>query len=192
VINNKAAELPSTTHLSVVDANGNSVALTSSIEYFFGSAISVDGFLLNNQLTDFSFEPFKNGKKVANALEPHKQPRSSMAPTLVFDQKGKLLMVLGSPGGPRIIQFVAKAITNHLDFGLDIQQSISAPTFVVINNVIELEKNQKITELEEGLKKLGHQTKIIEIVSGIHAISLNKNKLQGGADPRREGVAVGF
>jgi gamma-glutamyltranspeptidase/glutathione hydrolase len=192
VVNNKAVELPSTTHLSVVDKNGNSVALTSSIEYFFGSAISVDGFLLNNQLTDFSFEPTKNGKKVANALEPFKQPRSSMAPTLVFDQNGKLLMVLGSPGGPRIIQFVAKTIVNHLDFGLDIQQSISAPTFVTINNVIELEKNQKITELEKGLKKLGHQTKIIEIVSGVHAISLNNNKLQGGADPRREGVAVGF
>ena len=192
VVNNKAVELPSTTHLSVVDKNGNSVALTSSIEYFFGSAISVDGFLLNNQLTDFSFEPIKDGKKVANALEPFKQPRSSMAPTLVFDQKGKLLMVLGSPGGPRIIQFVAKTIVNHLDFGLDIQQSISAPTFVAINNVIELEKNQKITELEKGLKKLGHQTKIIEIVSGVHAISLNNNKLQGGADPRREGVAVGF
>lgn len=192
VMNNVAVELPSTTHLSVVDKNGNAVALTSSIEYFFGSAISVDGFLLNNQLTDFSFEPIKNGQKVANALEPHKQPRSSMAPTLLFDEKGKLLMVLGSPGGPRIIQFVVKAIVNHLDFGADMQQAISAPSFVVLNDVIELEKNQKITELEEGLKKLGHQTKVIEIVSGVHAIALDKNNLEGGADPRREGVAVGF
>lgn len=190
-MNNRAVELPSTTHLSVLDAQGNAVALTSSIEYFFGSAISVDGFLLNNQLTDFSFEPEKNGKKVANRVEPYKQPRSSMSPTFVFDEKGKLIMVVGSPGGPRIIQFVAKAIVNHLDFGLDVQQSISLPSFVVLNNVVELEKNQELTKLSSALNKMGHQTKIVPIVSGIHAITINQNKISGGADPRREGVAVG-
>ncbi len=193
--NNRAIELPSTTHLSAIDQQGNAVALTSSIEYFFGSAISVDGFLLNNQMTDFSFEPTKNGKPVANRVEPGKQPRSSMTPAFVFDENNKLIMIVGSPGGPRIIQFVVKAIVNHLDFGLDIQQSISIPTFVVLNNVVELEKGTAIEKLKSPLKKMGHKVKTVDIVSGIHAIAIDldiKNKkLTGGADPRREGVAVG-
>jgi gamma-glutamyltranspeptidase / glutathione hydrolase len=193
VLDQKAAEMPSTTHMSIVDKEGNAVAMTSSIEYFFGSALSVDGFLLNNQLTDFAFVPTKNGKKVANALEPGKQPRSSMSPTFVFDNEGVLKMVVGSPGGPRIIQFVTKVIVNHLDFGLDIQESISLPTFVVLNDVVELEKGKDITKLKSGLNKLGHKTKIVEIVSGVNAISVEGGgkKLQGGADPRREGAAVG-
>jgi gamma-glutamyltranspeptidase / glutathione hydrolase len=191
IIDNKASEMPSTTHMSIVDSQGNVVSMTSSIEYFFGSALSVDGFLLNNQLTDFAFEPQKNGKKVANRLEPGKQPRSSMSPTFVFDEKDKLVMALGSPGGPRIIQFVVKAIVNHFDFGLDIQQAISAPSFVVLNDLVELEKNQKIVKLEKALNKMGHQTKVIEIVSGVNAIVLEKNKVTGGVDPRREGLAIG-
>jgi gamma-glutamyltranspeptidase / glutathione hydrolase len=189
--NSGAVELPSTTHMSVIDAEGNAVSLTSSIEYFFGSAISVDGFLLNNQMTDFSFIPEKNGKKVANRVEPYKQPRSSMSPSLIFDEKGDLIMVVGSPGGPRIIQFVAKEIINHLDFGLDVQQSASLPSFVVLNDIVELEENQNITKLKSALLKMGHETKIVPIVSGINAITINKNKIQGGTDPRREGVAVG-
>lgn len=191
VVNNKAVEPPSTTHMSIVDAEGNAVSMTSSIEYFFGSALSVDGFLLNNQLTDFSFEPEKNGKKVTNRLEPGKQPRSSMAPTFVFDNDGALLMVVGSPGGPRIIQFVVKAIVNHLDFGLDVQEAISLPSFVVLNDVVELEKGKNITKLKSALNKMGHETKVIEIVSGISAVSLGNKKIQGATDPRREGVAVG-
>ncbi len=191
VLDQKAAEMPSTTHMSIVDKEGNAVSMTSSIEYFFGSALSVDGFLLNNQLTDFSFVPKKNGKKVANSLEPGKQPRSSMSPTFIFDNKGKLKMVVGSPGGPRIIQFVTKAIVNHLDFGLGIQESISLPSFVVLNDVVELEKGKDITKLESALNKMGHKTKVVEIVSGINAISLENRKLYGGVDPRREGVAVG-
>jgi gamma-glutamyltranspeptidase/glutathione hydrolase len=189
VVDNK--EMPSTTHMSIVDAEGSAVSMTSSIEYFFGSALSVDGFLLNNQLTDFSFLPEKNGKKIANRLIPKKQPRSSMSPTFIFDNEGNLKMVVGSPGGPRIIQFVVKAIVNHLDFGLDVQESISAPSFVVLNDVVELEKNQKITELEPALNKMGHKTKVIEIVSGVSAVVLDQNKLEGGSDPRREGVAIG-
>lgn len=192
VLNKRAIEPPSTTHLSVIDKSGNAVSMTNSIEYFFGSAISVNGFLLNNQLTDFSFLPSQNGKKVANRLRPKSQPRSSMSPTLVFDNKGQLVMILGSPGGPRIIQFVAKAIINHIDFGLDVQEAISLPTFVVLNDVIELEKNRNITKLNDALKEMGHKTKIIEIVSGIQAITLKDGKIQGGADPRREGVAIGF
>lgn len=192
VINQNAFEAPSTTHMSVIDKDGNAVSMTSSIEYFFGSGISVNGFLLNNQLTDFSFIPQKDGKDVANKIAPLKQPRSSMSPSFVFDEKGNLILIVGSPGGPRIIQFVAKAIINHLDFKLDIQQAISMPTFIALNGVIELEKNQNITKLQKPLEKLGYKIKIIEIVSGIQAIAIKDNQLYGASDPRREGVALGF
>ncbi|MBL6664543.1 MAG: gamma-glutamyltransferase, partial [Rickettsiales bacterium] len=190
-LNKNAHEAPSTTHMSVVDKEGNAVSMTSTIEYFFGSGISVDGFLLNNQMTDFSFLPYKNGQKVANRVVPGRQPRSSMSPTFVFDENNKLILVVGSPGGPRIIQFVAKTLINYLDFDMDLQESISAPTFVVLNDVIELEKGQSIVELKKPLEELGYQTKIIEIVSGVQAIALKNNKLYGASDPRREGVALG-
>lgn len=189
-------EPPSTTHMSIIDKEGNAVSMTSSIEYFFGSAVSVEGFLLNNQLTDFTFEPIKNGQKTANRLEPGKQPRTSMSPTFVFDENNNLIMVVGSPGGPRIIQFVAKTIINHLDFGFDVQESISRPNIIVLNDVIELEKGRMVTKSKKDLEKLGHQVKEIEIVSGVAAISLKKENnnliIEGGADPRREGFAAGF
>ncbi len=190
-INNNSRELPSTTHLSVIDNEGNAVSLTSSIEYFFGSGISVDGFMLNNQLTDFSFAPKINGKIVANRVQPKKQPRSSMSPAFVFDENDNLIMVVGSPGGPRIIQFVVKTIINHLDFNLDIQKAISAPNFIALNNKVELEKNTKITKLKTKLEKIGHQVEIIDIVSGINSISVQNQKIYGGADPRRQGKAIG-
>lgn len=188
----KAAEPPSTTHISIVDEDGNAVSLTTSIEYFFGSALSVDGFMLNNQLTDFSLTPFANGKYVANRLRAGKQPRSSLTPTLVFDQNDKLLMVVGSPGGPRIIQFTLKAILNHLDWKMDIQKAISAPNFVALNGAIELEKDSAVAKLKPQLEEMGHKVRVIDIVSGIHAITIDDRQLKGGADPRRNGVAVGL
>lgn len=188
----KNAEPPSTTHISVVDNDGNAVSLTSSIEYFFGSALAVDGFMLNNQLTDFSLTPYANGKYVANRLRPNTQPRSSLTPVLVFDQNDKLLMVLGSPGGPRITQFNLKTILNYIDWKMDIQQAISAPNFVSLNGFVELEKNSSVEKLKPELEALGHKVKVIDIVSGIHAISVEgTNKLSGGADPRRGGFAIG-
>jgi gamma-glutamyltranspeptidase/glutathione hydrolase len=192
VVNNKAAELPSTTHLSAVDFEGNAVSFTSSIEYFFGSALMVDGFLLNNQVTDFSFLPEIDGKPVANAIEPNKQPRSSMTPTFIFDQNDKLLMVVGSPGGPRIIQYALRTILDCLDWKFDVQKAISMPNYVVLNDVVELEKNTAITKLKPSLQAMGHQVLIKELTSGIHAIIVNDNGLKGGADPRRDGVAVGL
>ncbi len=183
-------EPPSTTHLSIIDQEGNAVALTSSIEYFFGSGLVVDGFMLNNQMTDFSLTPQINGKKVANHVQPNKQPRSSMSPSFVFDENDKLLMVLGSPGGPRIIQFTLKTIINYLDFKMDIQQAISAPNYVVLNDIVELEQNTKITNLRSQLESMGHKTKIIEITSGINAVAINDNQLSGGADPRRQGFVA--
>jgi len=190
-IDPKAVELPSTTHLSIIDSEGNAVAMTSSIEYYFGSALNVDGFMLNNQLTDFSFTPEIDGKPVANSLEAGKQPRSSMSPTFVFDENDNLIMVVGSPGGPRIIQFVLKAIISYLDWGLDIQSAISLPNFVVLNNIIELEKNTDLEKLETDLEEMGHKVKIADLVSGIHAIVIKPDGLEGGADPRRAGVAIG-
>ena len=191
IFNKNAHEALSTTHISIIDQEGNGVSMTSSIEYFFGSAITVDGFLLNNQMTDFSFLPYKNGKKVANRVVPGRQPRSSMSPTFVFDKNDNLILVVGSPGGPRIIQFVVKTITNYLDFDMDLQKAISAPTFVVLNDVIELEKGQSIVNLQNNLENMGYKTKIIEIVSGVQAIALKNNTLYGASDPRREGVALG-
>ncbi len=184
-------EHPSTTHISVVDEEGNAVALTSSIEYFFGSGLSVDGFMLNNQMTDFSLTPEINGKKIANRVQPLKQPRSSMSPTFVFDENNNLIMVVGSPGGPRIIQFTVKTIINHLDFNKDIQAAISSPNFVVLNDVVELEEKTSITKLKKSLEKIGHTIKTIEITSGINAIAIENNNLTAGADPRRQGFAVG-
>ncbi len=187
-----AHEPPSTTHISVIDAQGNSVALTSSIEYFFGSGISVRGFMLNNQMTDFSFKPKINDKLVANRVAPYKIPRSSMSPTLIFDENDQLIMSLGSPGGPRIIQFLVKTIILNLDFDYDIQQAISAPNFIVLNDKVELESNRKIIKIRAALESFGHKVEITDIVSGINGVAKNKDgKLEGGADPRRQGKAMG-
>lgn len=191
IFNNAATELPSTTHLSVVDDEGNAISFTSSIEYFFGSALMVDGFLLNNQMTDFSFLPEIDGKKVANRIQPNKQPRSSMTPTFVFDRNDKLVMVVGSPGGPRIIQYSLRVILDVLDWKLDVQKAISMPNYVVLNDVIELEKGAATAKLKSELQAMGHQVKIAELTSGIHAITVESNGMKGGADPRRDGVALG-
>ena len=187
----KTVEKPSTTHLSIVDKYGNAISMTSSIEYPFGSTIAVDGFLLNNQMTDFSFVPKIKNELVANRVEPLKQPRSSMSPTFVFDENNNLIMVLGSPNGPRIIQHVLKTLIATLDWNLDIQEAVSLPNFIVLNNIVELEKDRNITSLKKPLQKLGHKVKITNITSAIQAIKIVDKKLYGAADPRRKGVAIG-
>lgn len=187
----KTQEKPSTTHLAIVDSQGNAVSMTSSIEYLFGSVLMVDGFMLNNQMTDFSLAPVENGKLVANRVLPLKQPRSSMTPTFVFDEKDNLIMVIGSPGGPRIIQYVLKTIIAALDWKMDIQQAISLPNFVVLNDVIELEDRTSLTALKPELEKLGHKVKITDITSGLNGIMIANDNFKGGADPRRNGVAIG-
>lgn len=187
----KTIEKPSTTHLSIVDKYGNAVSMTSSIEYPFGSTIAVDGFILNNQMTDFSFVPKFKNELVANRVEPLKQPRSSMSPTFVFDEKNKLIMVLGSPNGPRIIQHVLKTLIATLDWNLDIQEAVSLPNFIALNDFIELEQNKNITLLKKPLQKLGHKVKITNVTSAIQAIKIADKKLYGAADPRRKGVAIG-
>ncbi|HUL91247.1 MAG TPA: gamma-glutamyltransferase [Burkholderiales bacterium] len=184
-------ELPSTTHLSVVDAEGNAVALTASIEAAFGNRQMVHGFLLNNELTDFSWEPEEDGKPVANRVEGGKRPRSSMAPTMVFDGKGKLLMVIGSPGGHSIINYVALTIVNALDWGMDIQKAIDAPRMGSRNGPTELERGTPLERVARELERMGHSVRIRDEASGLHGIMRTKDGWAGGADPRREGVALG-
>jgi gamma-glutamyltranspeptidase/glutathione hydrolase len=184
-------EYPSTSHLAIVDRSGNAVSMTTSIEDAFGSRLMVRGFLLNNQLTDFSFSPTVEGKPVANRVEPGKRPRSSMSPTLVFDCNGKLVMAVGSAGGSRIINYVAKTLVGVLDWKLDTQQAVALPNFGNRNGPTELEKGTKIEQLKPGLEAMGHTVQIVEQTSGSHAIVLTHQGLVGGADPRREGVAMG-
>ncbi len=187
----RAVELPSTSHLSVVDGDGNAVAMTTSVENVFGARLMVRGFLLNNQLTDFSFRPEANGRPVANRVEPGKRPRSSMSPTLVFDGKGRLVMTVGSPGGSRIIGYVVETVIGVLDWGLDMQAAISLPRHVNRNGATELEAGTPLADTVDALRAKGHQVKLRPLISGLHGIRVTPRGLDGGADPRREGVAVG-
>ena len=183
-------ELPSTTHISIVDREGNVVSMTSSIENGFGSRLMTNGFLLNNQLTDFSFEPTKNGYPVANSVQPYKRPRSSMTPTIVFKQ-GKPYLVLGSPGGAFIINYVAQTLIAHLDWGMGLQQAIDMPKMQNRLGRYDLEQKTTAVQFKPALERMGFKVNLTELNSGIHAILISKNKLIGAADPRREGVALG-
>ncbi len=193
----RAAALPdetrnlSTTHISVVDAAGNVAAMTSSIESPFGSRLMVRGFMLNNELTDFSFTPTQTGEKVANRPQPGKRPRSSMAPTLVFDSDGRPVLATGSPGGSRIIGYVAKSLIATLDWGLDIANAVSLGNRLNRNGPTELEAGTEAAALRPELEALGHQVDVRELDSGLNAIALARSGLEGAADPRREGVALG-
>ena len=184
-------ELPSTSHLSVVDAEGNAVALTASIEAAFGNRQMVRGFMLNNELTDFAWEPEEGGRPVANRVEGGKRPRSSMAPIMVFDDKGKLFMVIGSPGGHSIINYVAETLVNVLDWGMDIQRAVAAPHMGSRNGPTDLEKGTPLERLAPELERMGHSVRIRDEASGLHGIVRTKDGWEGGADPRREGVALG-
>lgn len=184
-------ELPSTTHVVVVDGEGNVVSMTSTIESAFGSKIFVDGFLLNNQLTDFSLSDVDaQGKPVANRLEPLKRPRSSMAPMLVL-KDGKPVMAIGSPGGSAIINYVAKTLLGVLDWGLNIQEAIDLPNRGSRNSFTELEKGSSLHGLAVGLRAMGHEVREVDFPSGLQGVVLTPYGLEGGSDPRREGVSLG-
>ncbi|MDM7860764.1 gamma-glutamyltransferase [Alteromonas sp. ASW11-36] len=184
-------ELPNTSHISIIDKQGNAVSMTSSIEFMFGSGLMVDGFLLNNQLTDFSFAPTQNRYPTLNRVEPNKRPRSAMSPTIVFDPAGDVELVLGSPGGSRIISYVAQTIIGVLDWQLNMQEAINLPKITNRNDYTALEKGTPITALEAQLTDLGHSVRVIDLNSGLHGIQVVDGVLVGGADPRREGIAVG-
>ena len=182
-----------TSHISIIDAAGHAVAMTTSIEDGFGSRQMVHGFLLNNHLTDFSFAPADaTGKPIANRVEPGKRPRSSMSPTLVFDQaSGQLLMSAGSPGGALIIHYTAKTLLGTLAWGLNAQEAINLPNFGALNGPALLEEKRFPAATVEALRARGHEVREMPMVSGLQAIQRTREGYFGGADPRREGVVMG-
>ena len=186
----RAVELPSTSHLVIVDAAGNVVSMTTSIENAFGSTLMANGYLLNNELTDFSFEPEQNGQTVANRVEGGKRPRSSMAPTIVL-KNGAPYLAVGSPGGSRIIGYVAKTLVAHLDWGMDIQQAIDLPNMLNRGSAYELEQHTAAAAKAGTLERMGYPVQVRDLNSGVQGIVIQPQGLQGGADPRREGKVMG-
>ena len=184
-----AIELPSTSHISIVDSYGNALAMTTTIENAFGSRLMAAGFMLNNELTDFSFASHEDGVPIANAPAPGKRPRSSMAPTIVM-KNGAPRLVLGSPGGSRIIPYVTNAIIAHIDWGMDVQAMAAMPHLINRFGTYDLEEGTDAEALAQPLRDLGYEVELRGLNSGLHAISIGA-QLQGGADPRREGLAIG-
>jgi gamma-glutamyltranspeptidase/glutathione hydrolase len=189
-------EAHSTSHVVVMDDKGAGLSMTTTVEDAFGSRQMVDGFILNNQLTDFSFDSSDANGPIANRVQAGKRPRSAMSPTIVFDKKtGKLVLAVGSPGGPAIINYVAKVLVGTLDWGLNMQQAISLPNFGSRNGPTELETARFPQSTVEALKARGHQVRQVELNSGLHGVE--RMTVQGvpvwfgGADPRREGIAAG-
>lgn len=186
-------EVPATTHYSIVDSFGNMLAMTSSVENAFGSRMLVRGFLLNNQLTDFTFVPERDGKQVANRVEPGKRPLSSMSPTLVFDQSGRPVATVGSPGGPLIISFVAKTLIGVLNWDLSIQDAIELPNFIHFGETLYVERGSTLAAKRPELTAMGYKVGEGSLASGLHGIVVHYAEdgsytLEGGADPRREGT----
>lgn len=184
---------PGTSHFTVMDSSGLVVSMTTTVESVFGSQRMAEGFMLNNQLTDFSFRTHdKEGRPIANAPAPRKRPRSSMSPTIVFDANDEFLFTTGSPGGSSIIAYTAKTIVGMIDWGLSPQEAINLPNVIARNGSIRLEENKLDEDIITGLEGLGH--KVVRSkgeISGIHIIYQNADgTLTGGADPRREGTAV--
>ncbi len=188
----KAPEYANTSHLSVVDKDGNAVSMTTSIENAFGSGLMVNGYLLNNQLTDFSLQARENGLWVANRVEAGKRPRSSMAPMLVFDQQQQLQMIAGSPGGSRIINYVAQSLVAMIDWQMGPQQAADLAKFTHRNDVLAIEEGTPLVHLTGQLQEMGYQVRTSELNSGLHLIKRAGQQWQAGADPRREGLAKGL
>ena len=186
-------ERDSTSHVSIVDAFGHALSMTTTVEDAFGSRQMVHGFLLNNQLTDFSLSPRDGaGEPIANRVQPGKRPRSSMTPLLVFDREsGRLRMTLGSPGGSAIINYVGKVLIGTIDWGLDVQSAIALPNVGSRNGPTELERGRVDPALVSALEAMGHEVRLIDQTSGLQAIARTPTGWFGGADPRREGIAAG-
>ena len=183
-------ELPSTSHISIVDKYGNALSMTTTIENGFGSRLMTNGgFLLNNELTDFSFKSFKNGKKIANNIEPGKRPRSSMAPTIIL-KNNKPVYILGSPGGSNIIGYVVNAIVSMIDWKNNAQEAASVAHGINKFGTYYLEKNTIMSKLLPSLEAMKYKVKLRSFSSGLNIIHIN-DKLYGGSDHRREGIAVG-
>jgi gamma-glutamyltranspeptidase/glutathione hydrolase len=185
-------EREGTSHMSIVDDAGRAVSMTTTVEFLLGSEMMAGGFVLNNQLTDFSFVPVKDGKPVANAPAPGKRPLSAMAPTLVFDKHGKFLIAAGSPGGPAIIDYVAQSLIAMLDSGFDPKKAVALGHVIEPNGPLLLEKTPVLTGLVPRLSAMGYEVRTLASESsGLHVIERTPGGYIGAADPRREGVAIG-
>jgi gamma-glutamyltranspeptidase/glutathione hydrolase len=184
--------LHGTSHMTIVDKNGQVISMTTSVESVFGAEVMVKGFFLNNTLTDFSLDPVLDGKPVANAPAPGKRPLSAMSPTIVFDKEGKFLLSVGSPGGPAIIDYVTQSLIAMLDGGLTPAQAIALPRQLNLNGPTRLEKSPENDALAPQLTAMGHTVTVVAGEgSGLHGIKRVKGGYIGGADPRRDGVVIG-
>ena len=179
-----------TSHFVIVDGDGNAISMTTTIESGFGSRVMTNGFLLNNELTDFSFAPASEGAVIANRVEPGKRPRSSMAPTIVL-RDGRPVLLTGSPGGANIIDYVALSLVALLDWSMDPQQAIDLPHVVNLNGATRVEEGDGAEATAEALGALGHETAIANLNSGLHVIRIEPDRLVGAADKRREGLVLG-
>ncbi len=191
----KGGEVPSTSHFAVVDKAGNVASLTSTVEGAFGSSLVAGGFVLNNELTDFSFEPEANGAPVANRVEGGKRPRSSMSPSIVYDARGRVVLAVGAAGGQTIPAQVAKAIIGVLDWKLGVQDAIALPLVYVSDDLVIAEKSpqgEPLIKMLPELEKLGHRTATYPLPLKANGIERVNGGWRGGADPRSEGVALGF
>jgi len=186
----RAPELPSTSHFVVFDGDGNVASMTTTIENAFGSRLAVRGFLLNNELTDFAFRTHADGRPIANRVEPGKRPRSSMAPTIVLED-GRPVLALGSPGGARIIPYVAKTLVAVIDWGMDVQAAVAQPHAVNMFGTFELEAGTAAVDLAPALQAMGYEVEVRDQESGLHLVTIKDGAHFGAADPRREGVALG-
>jgi len=184
-------EREGTSHFSIVDQFGNIISMTTTIETGFGSRVMTNGFLLNNELTDFSFKDVKDGKPVANRVESGKRPRSSMSPTMVFAD-GKPMLAIGSPGGSRIINYVTQKVIAILDWEMDLQTALDMPHVVNRNGGTDLEENTAAADFQTDLEAMGHEVEVRGLNSGLHAIAIKDGRLHGAADSRREGIAAGY
>jgi gamma-glutamyltranspeptidase/glutathione hydrolase len=184
-------EMAGTAHMSIVDDDGNALAMTTSVGLAFGSRIFVDGFILTDQLSDFAVRPEDNGVKQVNRVEAGKRPRSSMSPTLVFDRDGHFVAAAGSPGGNLIVGFVSEVLVAMLDWGMNPQRAAGLPHIVNLNGDTRIEKGTALDSLASALEARGHKVRSSPLASGTQAILARDGKLWGGADPRREGVAIG-
>ena len=183
-------ERAGTSHFVIVDSRGDMISMTTTIETGFGSRVMTNGFLLNNELTDFSRAPERDGRKIANRVEGGKRPRSSMAPTVVL-REGRPVLLLGSPGGSRIINYVAESLVAILDWGMTPAEALSLGHAVNRNGATDLEAGTDAEALAPALEALGHEARIRDLNSGLHAIMISDGELFGAADPRREGTVRG-
>lgn len=185
---------PGTAHVSIIDDRGNALAMTTTVEGPFGSRLMAGGFILNNELTDFTFEPTTDGSRTANAPQAGKRPMSSMTPTIIFDNKGRVFAVVGSPGGGRIIPYVTKAVMGLIDWNMSMADAVALPNATGRGAPTEVEQTRTPDAVVEALKTLGHDVKVTDYgisVSGLNSIRVTPNGFDAAADPRREGTVGG-